>query len=34
MPTVILFKGGQIVHKFVGVAPKDEFVTELQKVAG
>ncbi len=33
IPTVILFKAGQPVRKFVGVAPKQEFVAELQKAA-
>src|ERR1700689_1622443 len=31
IPTVILFKGGQVVRKFVGVQPKKEFAAELQK---
>ncbi|MFA9476701.1 thioredoxin [Phycisphaerales bacterium AB-hyl4] len=34
IPTVILFKGGEVVHKFVGVTPKQEFKGELDKVAG
>ena len=34
IPTIILFRGGQVVRKFVGVTPKKEFVSELQKVAG
>ena len=34
IPTVILFKGGQVVHKFVGVTPKQDFKAELDKVAG
>ena len=34
IPTIILFKGGQVVRKFVGVTPKKEFVAELQKAAG
>ncbi len=31
IPTVILFKDGQIVRKFVGVTAKDAFVVELDK---
>ena len=31
IPTVILLKGGQVVHKFVGVTAKDDFVAELDK---
>ncbi len=31
IPTVILFKGGQVIHKFVGVTAKDDFVAELDK---
>ena len=34
IPTVILFKGGQVVQKFVGVTPKQEFADELEKAAG
>ena len=34
IPTIILFKQGQIVRKFVGVTPKKEFVAELTKAAG
>jgi len=33
IPTVILFKGGQIVHKFVGVQPKSDFKKQLDKAA-
>lgn len=33
IPTIILFKDGQIVRKFVGIAPKQEYVAELNKVA-
>jgi thioredoxin 1 len=32
IPTIMLFQGGQVVRKFVGVMPKKEFVAELQKV--
>ena len=31
IPTVIVFKKGQIARKFVGLAPKKELVAELQK---
>jgi thioredoxin 1 len=31
IPTVILFKGGQPINKFVGVRPKQDFVAELEK---
>ncbi len=31
IPTVILFKDGQIVRKFVGVTAKKDFVAELDK---
>ena len=33
IPTIILFKDGQVVRKFVGVTPKKEFVAELQKAS-
>ena len=33
IPTVILFKGGEIIRKFVGVRPKQEFVDELERHA-
>ena len=33
IPTIILFKGGEVVKKFVGVTPKAEFAAELDKVA-
>ena len=29
IPTVLLFKGGAIVEKFVGVTPKDKFAESL-----
>ena len=32
IPTVILFQGGEVIRKFVGVAPIDEFAAELDKV--
>ena len=31
IPTVILFKNGEVVDKFVGVTPKDTFVAALDK---
>lgn len=34
VPTIILFNKGEVVHKFVGVTPKQDFETELNKVAG
>lgn len=34
VPTILLFKGGQVVHKFVGVTPKPDFEAQLNKVAG
>lgn len=33
IPTIILFNNGEVVRKFVGVTPKQEFVTELDKHA-
>ena len=33
IPTVILFKGGEIIHKFVGVQPKTDFKKHLDKAA-
>lgn len=34
IPTILLFNNGEVVKKFVGVTPKDEFAGELDKVAG
>lgn len=34
IPTVILFKDGQSVRKFVGLTNKKDFVAELQKLTG
>ena len=34
VPTVILFDKGQVVRKFVGVTPKQEFEAELEKLTG
>ncbi len=33
IPTVILFRDGQIANKFVGVTPKQAFVEALEAVA-
>lgn len=33
IPTIMLFKNGQVVRKFVGVTPKQEFVAELDKIS-
>lgn len=32
IPTIILFHNGQVVRKFVGITPKQEFASELDKV--
>ncbi len=32
IPAILLFKGGEVVRKFVGVRPKHEFAAELEKV--
>lgn len=29
IPTVMLFKGGQVVERFVGVTPKDQFAEKI-----
>jgi len=29
IPTVMLFKGGQVVEKFVGVTPKEQFADKI-----
>ena len=29
IPTVMLFKGGEVVERFVGVTPKDKFASSL-----
>jgi len=34
IPTIILFKAGQVEHKFVGVTSREQLVEELDKVAG
>ena len=33
IPTIILFKDGEVVRKFVGVTPEQQFVEELDKHA-
>ncbi|MEM1109191.1 MAG: thioredoxin [Planctomycetota bacterium] len=33
IPTVLLFKGGEVHKKFVGVTPEAEFVSELDAVS-
>ncbi len=32
IPTIMLFRDGEVVHKFVGVTPKREFAAELERV--
>ncbi|HRP62709.1 MAG TPA: thioredoxin [Phycisphaerales bacterium] len=34
IPTVILFKGGEVKKKFVGLTPKDQFKNAIEAVAG
>ncbi|MEX0886066.1 MAG: thioredoxin [Phycisphaeraceae bacterium] len=34
IPSVLLFKGGEVVQRFVGVTPKQQFKEELDKHAG
>lgn len=34
LPTILLFNKGEVVHKFVGMTPKDAFKAELDKVTG
>lgn len=31
IPTIILFKDGEVVHQFVGVTSKQDFASELEK---
>ena len=33
IPTLILFKGGEIVEQITGVVPKDQLKSKLEKVA-
>ncbi len=32
IPTVIVFKGGEVAKKFVGLTPKDKFVEALDEI--
>ena len=34
IPTILLFKDGEVLRKFVGVTSKQEFADELEKAAG
>ena len=34
IPTIIVFKDGEMVKKFVGMTAKQEFADELEKLAG
>ena len=34
IPTILLFKDGQVVRKFVGLTNKQEFANELNKAVG
>lgn len=34
VPTIILLKGGEVVHKFVGVTPEGDFKAKLDEVTG
>jgi thioredoxin 1 len=34
IPTIILFNNGEVVRKFVGVTPKQEFTGEIDKLVG
>jgi len=34
IPTILLFKDGQVLRKFVGVTSKDQFAEELENAAG
>jgi len=33
IPTLIIFKGGEVVEQITGVVPKDQLKTKLEKVA-
>ena len=33
IPTIMLFKGGEVVKKFVGMTPKQEFVEALNEAS-
>jgi len=32
IPTLILFKGGEVVEKIIGLLPKDQLKSKLEKV--
>ena len=32
IPTVIIFKGGEVAKKFVGLTPKDKFVEAINEL--
>ncbi len=32
IPTVLIFKGGQVVQKFTGMRPKKDFVSALESI--
>ena len=34
IPTIILFDKGEVVKKFVGMTPKQDFAAEMDKLAG
>ena len=34
IPTVLVFKGGEVVQKFVGITPKGDFAAALDGAAG
>ena len=34
IPTVLIFKGGQVAKQFMGVAPKEQFATALDEQLG
>ena len=34
IPTVMLFKGGELVKTFQGLRPKQEFAAEMEEIAG
>jgi len=34
LPTILLFKNGEVIKKFVGLAPKREFVAAMEAAAG
>ena len=34
IPNMKLFKGGEIIHEFIGFRPKDSFIEELKEALG